>query len=180
VALAVTRGAANGLDLLAPPSPNVAPPGWYMLFLLTDDGVPSVARWVHVEGGTKPPDPPPHPLPSFGPSTRISILTRSARLRGREVVLRVANGNRFDVPASATLRLRKQLTSARLTPAARTNRLLPADDSARLVLRLGNKKAKQIRRHGHLGGRLSLVVTDPSGHDRKVSHAVRVWAPRRP
>jgi hypothetical protein len=27
---------------------NLAPPGWYMLFLCDDHGVPSVARWVHV------------------------------------------------------------------------------------------------------------------------------------
>ncbi len=30
------------------PTTNVAPPGYYMLFVLTPDGVPSVARWVHV------------------------------------------------------------------------------------------------------------------------------------
>jgi len=28
--------------------PNVAPPGWYMLFLTDHDRVPSVARWVHL------------------------------------------------------------------------------------------------------------------------------------
>lgn len=30
------------------PSPNVAPPGYYMLFVLDAAGVPSVATWVHV------------------------------------------------------------------------------------------------------------------------------------
>ncbi|MEV6350317.1 galactose oxidase early set domain-containing protein [Actinoplanes sp. NPDC051851] len=29
-------------------NPNIAPPGWYMLFLLGADGVPSVASWVRV------------------------------------------------------------------------------------------------------------------------------------
>jgi Domain of unknown function (DUF1929) len=29
-------------------NPNLAPPGWYMLFLVDQTGVPSVARWVHV------------------------------------------------------------------------------------------------------------------------------------
>ena len=29
-------------------NPNLAPPGWYMLFLTSVDGVPSVARWVHL------------------------------------------------------------------------------------------------------------------------------------
>ncbi|HYN35822.1 MAG TPA: galactose oxidase-like domain-containing protein [Actinomycetota bacterium] len=26
-----------------------APPGWYMLFITNDEGVPSVADWVHVK-----------------------------------------------------------------------------------------------------------------------------------
>jgi plastocyanin len=30
---------------------NIAPPGWYMLFLVSREGVPSVARWVHLSGG---------------------------------------------------------------------------------------------------------------------------------
>jgi len=28
--------------------PGAAPPGWYMLFLVSGEGVPSVARMVHV------------------------------------------------------------------------------------------------------------------------------------
>ena len=32
----------------SPPSPAVAPPGWYMLFVL-DEGVPSVAKWVRLD-----------------------------------------------------------------------------------------------------------------------------------
>jgi len=31
-----------------PNNPNIAPPGWYMLFITDDRDVPSVARWVHV------------------------------------------------------------------------------------------------------------------------------------
>jgi hypothetical protein len=28
--------------------PNIAPPGWYMLFITDNNGVPSVAQWVHL------------------------------------------------------------------------------------------------------------------------------------
>jgi hypothetical protein len=28
--------------------PNLAPPGWYMLFLVNQQGVPSVATWIHL------------------------------------------------------------------------------------------------------------------------------------
>jgi hypothetical protein len=31
-----------------PQNPNIAPPGWYMLFLVDNNGVPSVARWMRL------------------------------------------------------------------------------------------------------------------------------------
>jgi hypothetical protein len=36
------------LVLQAPPSAAAAPPGWYMLFLLDAQGVPSVAQWIQL------------------------------------------------------------------------------------------------------------------------------------
>ena len=33
---------------VTPDEPTLAPPGWYMLFLVDTAGVPSVARWVHL------------------------------------------------------------------------------------------------------------------------------------
>ena len=46
VRLAVTR-TRSGFRARVP-SRYVAPPGYYMLFVLRANGVPSVARWVHV------------------------------------------------------------------------------------------------------------------------------------
>ena len=40
------NGNTIGLNLTS--NPNIAPPGWYMLFLVGTNGVPSVAKWVHV------------------------------------------------------------------------------------------------------------------------------------
>jgi hypothetical protein len=40
---------SNGVTLTAP-TQDAAPPGYYMLFLLNAQGVPSVASWVHVGG----------------------------------------------------------------------------------------------------------------------------------
>ena len=54
----VTEHAGNGYTLKSPPSANVAPPGWYMLFAL-NDGVPSVAKWVRLDGSA--PDVPANP-----------------------------------------------------------------------------------------------------------------------
>ncbi|KUN08491.1 galactose oxidase [Streptomyces yokosukanensis] len=40
----------DNVDLNVTNNPNIAPPGWYMLFAVDADGVPSVARWVHLTG----------------------------------------------------------------------------------------------------------------------------------
>ena len=50
--------AASGqLTLTSPPNSNIAPPGYYMLFLLNSAGVPSVAAWVQITStpGNQPP-----------------------------------------------------------------------------------------------------------------------------
>ncbi|MBT8485739.1 MAG: DUF1929 domain-containing protein, partial [Phycisphaerae bacterium] len=48
VELAYTTPNAGRITAVAPPSPNHAPPGYYMLFILNDQGVPSVAEIIHV------------------------------------------------------------------------------------------------------------------------------------
>ncbi|MFF1659119.1 galactose oxidase-like domain-containing protein [Streptomyces sp. NPDC058255] len=40
----------NNVDLTVTSNPNMAPPGWYMLFAVDANGVPSVAKWVHLQG----------------------------------------------------------------------------------------------------------------------------------
>jgi hypothetical protein len=49
-----TRHRAGGIDVVSPPSPAVAPPGYYMLFALSERNVPSVARWVRLTGAAAP------------------------------------------------------------------------------------------------------------------------------
>lgn len=39
---------SSGALSVVAPAANEGPPGWYMLFLIDDDGVPSVASWVHL------------------------------------------------------------------------------------------------------------------------------------
>jgi PKD repeat protein len=53
----------DGLTISVPSNPNRTPPGHYMLFILDDDGVPSVAKIVKV-GSAADPDPPPDTAPS--------------------------------------------------------------------------------------------------------------------
>ena len=47
VALPLTVN-GNHIGLNVTTNPDIAPPGWYMLFVTNANGVPSVAKWVHV------------------------------------------------------------------------------------------------------------------------------------
>ena len=40
--------ATGGLNVTAPSNPNNTPPGYYMLFILNSNGVPSVAKIVQI------------------------------------------------------------------------------------------------------------------------------------
>jgi hypothetical protein len=39
---------ANQIDVRIPGEANVSPPGWYMIFLTDDRGIPSIARWTQL------------------------------------------------------------------------------------------------------------------------------------
>ncbi|MCF3137587.1 galactose oxidase early set domain-containing protein [Streptomyces olivochromogenes] len=52
IELDITSRAGNQLVLRTPPSAKDAPPGYYLLFLLDERGVPSVAKWVRLGPGT--------------------------------------------------------------------------------------------------------------------------------
>ncbi len=53
IPLSFTAGATS-LTATAPANANVAPPGFYMLFIVDANGVPSVARMVSVQGNSPP------------------------------------------------------------------------------------------------------------------------------
>jgi hypothetical protein len=63
----------EGVNVVAPPSTAVAPPGYYLLFLVDESGTPSTARWVQVLPGAQggppvtAPDPPVKPEPPAEP-----------------------------------------------------------------------------------------------------------------
>jgi hypothetical protein len=55
VGMSFTAGSGS-LTVTAPPDGNIAPPGYYMLFLLNSSGVPSIAKFVQVtSSGSGPP-----------------------------------------------------------------------------------------------------------------------------
>jgi len=178
VELAITRRDSSGLNAIAPPSGGVAPPGWYMLFLLSKDGVPSVARWVHVEGTWVAPAPPPQVR--FGSKTLVQVRASYLHLHNGAVAFDVANGNRFRAPTHAALRLTGTAAQrAGLDGAVATDVVLPSTGTAKVHIRLGRKRSAFVRKHGQVPAMLTLRVRDPSGNVRKVKRAVTVLAPRR-
>jgi hypothetical protein len=52
ISLAFSR-VGEQLEVTGPPHGNVSPPGPYMLFIVNDEGVPSVARIIQVKGGSR-------------------------------------------------------------------------------------------------------------------------------
>jgi len=48
VDLPITARGGGQLEVATPAGPGLAPPGWYMLTVVDQDRVPSVARWVHL------------------------------------------------------------------------------------------------------------------------------------
>ena len=71
----------DGLDVTAPPSGNVAPPGYYLLFLLNVSGIPSVAKFVQLVGTAAPDTTPPTvsiTAPASGATVSGTAVTVSA------------------------------------------------------------------------------------------------------
>src|SRR5262249_43503473 len=63
---------AGTLNVTTPPNGNIAPPGYYMLFILNSSGVPSVAKFLQVS--STPADiPPTGSIPS--PASDVSITS---------------------------------------------------------------------------------------------------------
>jgi hypothetical protein len=46
--LPISSQAGGIVKITVPTNPNIAQPGWYMLFIVNNNGVPSVAHWVHL------------------------------------------------------------------------------------------------------------------------------------
>ena len=122
----------QGINVVSPPSAQVAPPGYYMLFLINEAGVPSVASWVKIDPAA--PDQPligPPPAPPKGDFNGDGYVDRAVGVPLEDVgsasdagVVNVLYGSPTGWPPRATR------SSARTTSAAR--RRCPGRRPARL------------------------------------------------
>ena len=89
VPLSFSAGSGQ-LTATVPQNANVAPPGVYMLFIVDDAGVPSVAKMVQVSDGVPPPPPPPPPPPGTNQPPTVTLDQPT-------------NGASFTAPATVNL-----------------------------------------------------------------------------
>ena len=84
------------LHLVGPPNANIAPPGYYMLFLIDSAGVPSVATFVRLGSTANSPriDPPPPPASAYAasapPIPRLRLRHQTDRYRTAPAMRRLS------------------------------------------------------------------------------------------
>jgi hypothetical protein len=78
VGMSFTSGSGS-LTVTGPPNSKIAPPGYYMLFLINDSGVPSVARFVLLNGAASNPAP---TVASISPNTGPAAGGTSVTITG--------------------------------------------------------------------------------------------------
>ena len=92
VALQVSRH-DGCVDLVAPANGKVAPSGWYMLFLLNAQGVPSVAKWVKLQSGAPASQCDSPPLDTTPPSVSLTAPSGGGSLSGQVTLTASASDN---------------------------------------------------------------------------------------
>ena len=111
--LVSTQG-TGGLNVTAPSSGPVAPPGYYMLFILNGSGVPSVAKIVRLDAT--------NPVPSL-----TSLVPSSAAAGGATFTLTV-NGSGFS--AGSTVRWNGAARATTVVSSTQLSATIPASDIA--------------------------------------------------
>jgi hypothetical protein len=48
VGCAIAGTTATAVNATAPPDGNIAPPGYYLLFVVDSDRIPSVGKWIRL------------------------------------------------------------------------------------------------------------------------------------
>jgi hypothetical protein len=83
------------VDLVAPPNVHAAPPGYYMLFLLNDQGIPSVAKFVKLQtgGSAATCNAPLPPADTTAPSISVTTPSGGATVSGAVNVRATASDN---------------------------------------------------------------------------------------
>lgn len=177
---------ADGLTMTSPLNATVAPPGWYMLFLVDSAGVPSRASWIRLDpaapdapalpvGPAPAPPSAPAPAPAPAPPT-----TTPSRLRVSVPAPRVrAIGTRR---VRLVLRMRASRRSVARIVVARPGGRVVARRTVQLRRGRTVRRVVTVPRARLRGSRrlaVRVVVRDAGGRRLARTRIVRVPPPRR-
>ena len=167
----------GGVTLQSPPSANVAPPGWYMLFVL-DNGVPSVARWVRLDpAAPAAPVVPPPPVPNDpgpddpgsvpdSPSVEDSSAPQlEVRYPTRRWLKRLRHRGRLRVQVSVDEDALVVVRLLRKTNRVARTRAELGTGTHRLELTPRRRVIRWLRRTDHPRLRLSVFATDSADNE---------------
>jgi hypothetical protein len=152
--LAVTASSPASLTVRAPANGDIAPGGWYMLFVLDDTGTPSVARWVRLDAGAPEPEPTatPSPEPTATPSPEPTATPSPE-------------------PTATTTPAAEPAVTATPTPTPTTGPSTTPEEptaQARIVRYQGRRRVKvTIGRSTRLTVRTTVTLRDKGGRTRK-------------
>lgn len=187
----------GGLNVVAPAGAGIAPPGWYMLFVIDADGTPSIARWVRLlpAGSSEldgiaaatvtepwpdprartcvnPPDPPTPPAPPPAPPPPRATTKLTAKLGVSHAAVK-GGSRRLDVLAGITSRASGKVKIA-LQAGGRSTSFSARINSARgRIAVLHRIPASQAK----LGTGIVTITYD--GDDDTRAQSVRLRAARR-
>lgn len=169
--LEVLSSQSGGVEVRTPGSPDLAPPGWYMLFVMDAAGTPSEAGWVWLQpgaGGDEPFPPPQSAPPSptadrTAPRLRVRVLRPSTRRRS--LVVRVSASE----PVTATLRG----SARRRSLGAKRIRLSKARVTRTVRLRLPKAATRALRGGRRIRITLRVEARDAAGN--KAARRVTKW-----
>jgi hypothetical protein len=179
VRLAPPQKVPGGVNLVAPGSANLAPPGYYMLFLLNAHGTPSTAQFISIGTDAPPPVPTPTPEPTvtvtpsptpdpvrFMITLRVTKPTLHKLRRTRRLTVNVAPNR------AATVRLTLALGDHRLAPASK---LRFAGGFGRIAqLRLTRAGVRRLAGRTRATLRLRASGTPTSGAPVTVTRRIRI------
>jgi hypothetical protein len=124
---------AGRVTLTAPTSRTAFPPGYYMLFALTADGVPSVAAWVRLTDVGEPvPAEPELPAPPPAPATAPASVPAAA---AGTIAGDTSTSERGVSPTPARVPTPAARPATTETPALVSKRALAADTARRALAR---------------------------------------------
>ncbi|MEA2171230.1 MAG: hypothetical protein QOF76_4530 [Solirubrobacteraceae bacterium] len=182
LAAPVAAGAGQA-NLVAPPSPDQAPPSYYMLFVLNAKGVPSLAKFVRLEAG---PPPVVTPTPTVtvtatatATATTTATTTATATATAEPTLTATATTGPPATPTAGPTVTATATNAPTTTPTVRPTVTPTPTLSARVTIPYRSLRA--LRRRGRLPARVALtggpaavrvtarVVIDDQGHTAQLA-----------